>query len=594
MASRLTPARLALADKQAEEKAKEPRAARLRVLEQFVGDTLMQAADRKRRPINATTQALNTMRAALTPEYHGYRVTAHRIDLRAEADLREAALKRIADKQKLAQLYEDVLFDALTGAFGITLTGLRAGAQMVKIDDEDIDPGQLFVKRVDLDDYAVDPMARHRSEAYWERHKYRCPRWLALESGVFRGHEDLIMGLPGLDELRGKSTRARDLSGNEQYDEDSNVCDLIELCDYAIYEPSGTRIVTLPVRQDGVDGSGVFLLDIGYEGPDDSPYNVLQFFGLPDNVYGPSLASMFADLSDALDTVGSKMIREGSKSKRVFAAEKAAAEDAETILKAGDLDVVLVDDIEALKDFDVGGVQKDLYQFFAMMRTEFNNASMSSQLVGGQESIGGTATEASILQGNANQSLAWMRRKMAAFLNRDGRRLAWWMHNDPLISLPMPYRLRGGEWITVDYTPEMRQGDFGDFLFEYTTDSMQTTDPAVKAKRTQEALATFTQGLQAISAVGGDVTAWARIIGEQFGVEELDEVVNGPDFHMRQMAIYAGLADPGKGSPTGMAGQDPAQAGGVPRGTGPQVAGPGATSTAQVQSAYAPAMAGGV
>lgn len=579
--ARFTPTQLAKADKEGEKKVKHFRDLRRRAFMLYMGAASNENR-RKKRPINPTAQAINTLQAALTPRELTHRVESKRVDLRGEATLRQAAIDRLSKELGLVAVYGDVIMDALCGPCGIVKVGLRAADEMAKIIDTDIDPGQLYIARVDLDDYAIDPMARHRSEAYWERHKYRIPRWMALESGVFAGHEDVIARLPSIDENHRDRDSADTLTGDEQYEHGSNVCDLIELVDYAIYEGETARIVTLPVTgKDEVDGSKGYLHESEYQGPEGSCYDMLTFFRVPNNVFGIPLASMFQDLSEAIDQIGSKMIREGLKAKKVFAAEKGSAEDAKTIMDAPDQRVVLVDNIDSVKEFENGGVIKDLYTFHQFLRAEFNNASLSSQMIGGTDSLADTATEASILQGNANDKIQWMRAKVAGFMARNARRIGWYMQHDPMIAMPLPYRMRGGESVTIMYTPEMREGDFEDFTFDYAVDTMASTDPAVKSKRLQEAMATFTAGLQPIAAVGGDPAAWARIIGEKFDCPELDEVINGPEAMMRRQMAASMVPDAGQGQPMG----GPPGMGGGPMGA------PGMNQMDQTRQAYAPAMA---
>jgi hypothetical protein len=66
------------------------------------------------------------------------------------------------------------------------------------------------------------------------------------------------------------------------------------------------------------------------------------------------------------------------------------------------------------------------------------------------------------------------------------KRIAWYLHNDPLIKLPLTKRTTGDQYQQLTLTPDQRMGDFMDFYFKIRGRSMTPLDAQTRARLMME------------------------------------------------------------------------------------------------------------
>jgi len=93
-----------------------------------------------------------------------------------------------------------------------------------------------------------------------------------------------------------------------------------------------------------------------------------------------------------------------------------------------------------------------------------------------------TATRSQILQANASVSIEDARGIIYDQTAEINRRIAWYLHTDPLINLPLTKRVSAGEYKQLFLTPEQRQGDFLEYTFKIVAQSMSKLDPSMRRK----------------------------------------------------------------------------------------------------------------
>lgn len=472
------------------------------------------------RPINMVGQQTNSFVPLLCGEGVKPEIVERRSHLKGWAELSGLALERLVDEIDWNQTRQEAVERACLGPLVIIRYGMRAGGELVRMDNgREQQKGQPFAELISLDDYLLDGTCTHRRNAMFEGHKYRPHRSrvvdamgvdpAALMDEVAQGVTDpeeammiakfcytpeearaIIEKLPRYGDQAGDTdAKARDVSATKEKDAYA-LGDRVELADVAVYCDGYTVIVTVPA--DPKDAGDKFLHMEIYDGPERGPYEALYLGGtMADNPIPIPLASVFMDLGDAADKLANKFIQQWLKARMVFPTARGKARDAEIIREAEDQSFPLVDDPSAIHSgIEFGAPNEKSFGMFAWLDDRFRNLAGNPQLASGQsvdsKQSPGTAREASILQGNSAARMRWMSNQVRKLDERTMRHLLWYLTSDPLVQIPVPYRVPGSEPIDMVYSAASREGDFQDFSVYARVTPIDTSDPAVKSMRLVE------------------------------------------------------------------------------------------------------------
>lgn len=523
----------------------------------------------RKRPVNLLAQYVHTIIPNLLNQRPSHIVRSRLAALRGEATLLGMALDLLWTDMGMVDRIHALILDALLSPIAVAKIGLRAGPDVCKVGERGIMLGQPYVCRVSPDDYAADPAARSIEELCWEAHRYRIPKQYALDCGIYDA--DTINRLQPLSkETKGENddrSGVEDASGSGGGDpERFSAQDYIELWDVAIRNEDQWLIGTLANQSElntrawiNIDGE-----PIEFEGDAAGPYEHLNFHRVPDNLAALSPGMTWLDVHEAVDKIYNKMIQQALRTKRNFAYNRTAHDDALTLGAAPDGEGVAVDDVNTLKPIDIGGVVGDFYPMIDSLTGMFNASAGNMQLLSGSGVQSDKATGQQILQANAQTRLGFMKDRVWRFINALDRRLGGYLVTDPLIKLPLPYRLPGGEMVDVTYDAATRRGDAAQFTFESDMATMVGRDPEIAMKRKLEALQVMEGLIPAAQAGIINLQALARQVGREVGWTDMDEVFN--DVENQQM-LGAAIGPIPTAAPGG-AGQ-PGQPGAIPPG-GPE------------------------
>ena len=166
---------------------------------------------------------------------------------------------------------------------------------------------------------------------------------------------------------------------------------------------------------------------------------------------------------------------------------------------------------------------------------------MAGNMTRGTKGTKETATRSSIIETNSNIGIEDSRNILYDRGSEVTQKIAWFLHNDPLIELPLIKRVNG-QPVQLTLTPEQRTGDFLRFMFKIRARSMSRLDPNMRSKRIIEFA---TNLLPAVMNVG----MLAVQMGQEFNVQkaimdlgyelEIAEVIqdwfNDPDYQRKMM-----------------------------------------------------------
>jgi hypothetical protein len=321
------------------------------------------------------------------------------------------------------------------------------------------------------------------------------------------------------------------LSRDDVYDADQ-IVPSVELVD--LWVPQDNVMVTMPGAPGGEVSPEIIAMN-EWNGPEQGPYDMLGFAWVPDNILPVPPGMVWYDLAVMANRVARKAANQAERQKSVLAYESSAWRDAQEIADADDGQSVRVDDIEAIKEVSFGGVQEDAYQYIEWAKAQFAEMAMNIDLLSGAGSDEATATQAEMVQANTSVRLSDLQSIVYNFTAEQMKRLFFYLHTDPLIELPLVKRTQGQD-MQVVYTPEMREGDWIDYNIKVKPYSMARQDPNMKVRRLLEFVGNGIPALaQAFQLLGPafNIENALSVLGQEMGVEELDELINSPALHMQ-------------------------------------------------------------
>jgi hypothetical protein len=560
------------------ERMKVARDARYKFLAQYVGPFYSKSKgdansdERKASPINLMYQAVTTMVPNLV--YNDPRVTVQTevLGYRQYADILGLACNHVLRKIHFRNTLRKTITDALFMA-GFIKTGIAASDQTLDLDGKGYMLGEPFAERVDPDDMVIDPMARDWDEMSFVGNRFRMARADLLNSGLY--DNDALAKLQSRYGSSGQTpNEASGLSGDKQvlnaYGEVAEYVDLVE-----VYVPDSGVIVTLPFGANSDYTKPLRVVE--YEGPECGPYHMLGFAYVPDNVLPVAPASIWYWLNVMGNRIARKIGRQAERMKRVLAYDASAAEDVQNIIDADDGETIRVDNIEGIKEVGFGGTTDEAYEYMTWVEGQFSKQAANLDLLAGAAADQNTLGQSEILQNNGQVRLQDMQALVYAFTGDVVNDVAFFLHTDPLIDLPLTRRV-GGEDQQVRYTPEMREGAWLDYNLTIRPFSMARVDPNTQARRVMEFISTGIPALaQAFQLLGPafNIEGAVGLVMRQLGIDEADQIINSQQLQ-QQIALRVMLMAQGGVEPDGKAAQFPNVMPGVqPGGMPPQTPGGG-------------------
>lgn len=566
----LTPKMLHKAVKVGFSKMEHFRKARLRILSQFVtrfygkqSTNAIDMEDKKASPLNLLYTAITTYIPNLVYADPKAKIRTHFMPYRGYANKLEGAVDVLAKRVKLRNTLRLSITDALM-LCGWIKTGICDSGQTLDLDGEQHIIGEPYANRVDPDDMVVDPLARQLEEAIFIGHRFRIPKQALIESGAY--DPDKVRKLVSRYDGAFRNEAATLSASQFMYGDantDMEYVDLVEL-----FLPHDKTIVTIPYDPTG--GSDEIIREVDYDGPDTGPYHQLAFCPVPDNIMPVAPAMVWMDLHMMANRIARKLARQSERMKQILAFEGSSIEDAQEIVDADDGETVRVDNIDGIKEVRYGGANDDGYKYMDWVKQQFSEMANNVDLMSGQNANAPTATQAEMLQSNSSVRLSDMQNIVYHFTAEVMGDLAYFLHTDPLINLPLIQRQNGQDQ-QVMYTPEMRQGLWLDYNIDVQPMSMARQDPNVKLRRILEFCTNVIPAMaQAFQMLGPmfNIQAALAICAREVGIEEADELINDPLLQQQVMAMAMAVQAPAKVQAGGGMGQPPAPSIGMPSQSG--------------------------
>jgi len=501
-------------------------------------------------PLNLIFNAIRVLVPNLVSNFPKHNVHTEFLPYRPYAELLGLALDFNSKQVGIREVYRRWVVDAIF-TMGILKTGLAESGDAINFgDDTLIDPGEIYTANVDFDNFVFDPTVRGDiRESAFMGDRLIVPRRELLETGLYRN--EFVERLPNVHarpESTGGQGRVSDLS-RRQVTSEAFLEEEVEIVE--AWVPAANAVVTVPGARNVVFEDYLRVDD--YVGDPDGPYTFLSFTPpVPNNPLPVAMVGIWQDLHVMANRMAKKIMEQADRQKDITAYKPSAADDAVELRDASDGDAVAVEDPDGIKVVSYGGQAQSNEGHVIMLQSWFNMMAANPQGVGGQDLRSDSATEANILNTNANVGLNDMQDLTYIAGAKEARKRAFYMHTDPMINLPLvrrqPVQQPGGMQVAevqVFLTPEARRGDFFDFAIEFQQDSMQRVDQNVRLQRAMDfgirLLPTAINAAVQAMQIGQpfNLPVYLRKMADAAGIDWLDEVFFDPTFQDRMAFVMA-------------------------------------------------------
>lgn len=559
MPSEISPKKLMQAREQGTKRMANARASRLMFLRQFCGQYY--DADHGTvgsEPLNLIFNAIRVLVPNLVFNHPVHNVTTKFAAQRNYAEMLGMALCQQDKQLKMKEKYRRWIVDGIF-QLGILKTGVcDSGTSIGFSPDDRIDPGTVYTENVDFDNFVFAPNAHSLEESLFLGDRVRVPRVMLLDSGLYKN--DQIERLPSANSDNEKRDRVEQLSARGLTpSEIEDVEDEVEI--FELWVPRAKAIVTVPGCDSGFTTDD-FLRVHDYYGPDDGPYTFLRMTPpVPNNPLPISMVGIWHDLHIMANRMVKKIMDQADRQKDLIGYKRSAADDAQEALEASDGEAIAMDDPDGVKTFSFGGQQTSNEQHVQQLQMWFNMMAGNPEGMSGMSMNAKSATEANMLQANAQTSLEDMKDMVYGGVAEEGRKRAWYLHTDPMIEVPLIRRIHQPaqfqqtpngpmmsqppqqQEVQVFLTPEARCGDFLDFTFEIEPESMARVDSQKRLATAMEfavkilpAAASAAQTC-AMMGVAFSFPRFATLMAKEAGIKWMDEVFMDPEYQQQMMLM---------------------------------------------------------
>ena len=561
MPEQVTPIKFQQVVKRGFERINKYRKARAMFMREFVGqyyrDTQGRTGDE---PLNLMFKTLASFIPSLVTHNPINVVEPRFLAHKPYADMLGLAIDQVNVDIKLKQALRAWIASAFF-AFGIMKTSLASAECVIQYGDQLIDPGQVYSKIVDLDDFTFDPICNAMRESSFLGNRTRVPRQILLDT---KGYDrEMVMRLPTSkfnESDRVDNFTKRAAATSESYTLQDYV-DVVEC-----WVPEAQAMVTIPDPRQLILPRYLRVED--YYGPNDGPYTFLSFTPTVEgNPLPIAPVSQVYDLHMVANRTFKRMMQQADREKDVLAFTPQYADEAQDLLDADDGDVVAVSNVDATKVLSFGGASGKNQEMVQQFHMWFNYMANDPDQVAGQDSRSGgkeTATKASIRQSNAASGIQDARGIIIDQTAEVNKKIGWFLHNDPLINMPLIKRSTGGEYQQLTLTPEQRQGDFLNFAFKLKAKSLAPADPQQRARLMTEFAVSILPSVVNSAMISMQIGVPFNLqrcltdLAEQQGLtQDIQGWFNDPEFEQKmKVMMQMGPQNPGKAGGQQQSGQN--------------------------------------
>lgn len=453
------------------EKLEPFRQRRMAALREFVGRHYSDEGMTAPTPVNLLELATGIYLRQLVARNPRVMVETRYRQLRPACRLFEMGINHLLGEIDFDATLRALLMEAMFSV-GILKLGMNQ-SRTVEIGGFLHDIGQPFADVVTLDDFIVDMNAKRWEEVSFIGNRYRMPLEDAQACGLFDPKVMEKLSPTSLSRLNeGGDERAESLGVGADGDPEEYL-DHVELAD--IYLPRENLMLTLAWDQESLDPLRIE----PWNGPECGPYLKISFTDVPGNLLPLPPVAAWMDLHLIANTIYRKLTDQADRQKDITIAGPGAEEDARAVASAPDGETVRVNHPERIRKESFGGVDQQSLVFGMHILDRASYQFGNLDLLGGLSPQSPTLGQDQLLAESASVRLADMQAQVYRFTKTAVGALGWFLWYEPMIELPMTFRLDIlGIEIPAIFDETAREGDFLDYNIEIEPYSMQSETPA--------------------------------------------------------------------------------------------------------------------
>lgn len=456
------------------------------------------AAD-KEQPLNMLDMFVRAWTRGLVPKNPRWHLSTWTQKAEKQVKQAEQWANDEAETQRLDRVYRRCVFNALFG-LGILKVDL-ATPEEASLTGFKQRAGVPFIKNVGFQDWVGDMHAHCFEEMAYEGHRFRVPLAAVVDSRRYKeeGRRNLLASLDMRYEEDGDEKTSH--IGRNDYDFTEEFEEMVDL--WWVFTRRDRRQIVMAAPHGGVPGGedgAVVLLDKEWFGPPAGPFYYLELGMAPDSNPLPKAPGM--DLvfpNEVINNLGRKLIGQAGRQKTLTVGRAGQDADADTVRKANDGDVVLVQDPEAVKELRTGGPDAANFQLFDYLTTKFDMQAGNLSTLLGLQAMAKTAKQEGLLDENSSRTMQDLQETTLSFISDSGGAWLWWWWHHPKMVMRTQREVPGFPQYTrtrhlfpndrglrenPGFRGQMRTAKWGrDFRVKVDPYSMQFTTPQAKANR---------------------------------------------------------------------------------------------------------------
>jgi len=526
-------------------------------IKQYVGHQYRGEGQIGSEPINLIFHVIRSLVPTLIMRNPINKVTTENTMYSDYAYLLGLGLDLLNKQMDLKTIVRRAIVDAMF-CMGIVKTGLSASEELYDFGDVTLDNGTIYHRNVDFDDFVADPTCTTWDEAAFIGHRSRVPRQLLLDDDSC--DHDLIMRLPQSVHEDAKNKATRLSQGGMSSQEMIELQDFVDVVELYIKEANATILIPDPAQLITPD----YIKIEDYIGPKSGPLRFLSFTQpVPGNPYPVAPVGIWYDLHIMANRLMVKQMDRSEAQKSLIVVDPGSAEMGDDLRDEPDGSVILGDPTTATT-LSTLGAERGTSETLNNLQVWFNYMSGNPDQQAGIASDANTATQATILNANANVTVEDSRGMLNDFVRGLNRDAAWYIHYDPMLDMTLTVKRR--DWYSVDkgmlnktvrLTSSQRRGDHWDYTFDLKARSMTPVDPIILTKRVIEFGTSVVPSMVAAAyqatmmGVPFNLRASLTSLAEQLDIADIvSEWFDDPEY-MNRIALMVQMGPKADGGPKG-------------------------------------------
>ena len=551
----ITPIKIQQIAKRGMERLVRYRAARAMFIKEYVGQYYRsEKGVTGNEPLNLLFHAVKSLVSAIVMKNPKNEVSTPISSQRFYGELLGMAIDSVQQKMKINKVLRGWLVDAFF-AIGIIKTGLADDGMVYDYDNNKIKRGSIYCDLVDLDNFVIDPACTDFDKALFMGDVIRVSRQILLDTDGY--NHDLVAQLPRSNRNKNKEIQFQSKRKDGEV-ELENAQDCVDVLD--LWVPKAEARILIPDPRQKMFSEYIGISD--YYGPDTGPYTFLSLTPpVPNNPLPIAAVSNWYDMHVMFNKMMVKVMTQADRQKDVAFYAPANVDEALDVQEAKDGDYIPSAEPKSVNVVSFGGQNRNNEVMLSHLQTWFNYISSNPDQISGNTAMGTrasgeSATKSSIIQSNSSIGVEDIRGLVYDAASEISKNVAWFLHTDPFINLPLSKRAEGGKTVDIRLTPEQRSGDFLNFIFRITARSMTKLDPAMKVKRIMDFAASVVPSLMNSALLAlqmgvqfNPVRALTDLAKEMDITNDVQDWFVDPEFEQKMQLIQKmGPQNPGKGS----------------------------------------------